>query len=114
MLNESIALPMLSGQVIDEDGVGIPFVTCALYNNSDTELLKVESTDETGHFTFSNIPTDSCRLVLTYIGMDELVLEDLVFKTNQNLDLGQLTLSPSTNELETVVDEQNGFGSSTK
>lgn len=102
-VNEIYSQASIIGRVLDQDGVGIAYVTCALYKTNAPELVKVESTNETGYFTFSNIIADSCRLVLTYVGMEELIIDSLFLDPKQKLDLGQLSLAPNNNALETVV-----------
>ncbi len=82
----------LSGEVRDAEGTVLSYANVALYAATDSSLLKVEVTDDEGHFTMANLPNDRYHLVITYLGMPEWRRDDLELADDVNL--GVLSLNP--------------------
>ena len=60
----------LSGTVANNQGKGIFFATVALYNLSDSTVVKAESTDDDGKFTLKNIPDGKYYLDVSMLGFE--------------------------------------------
>ena len=91
----------ISGKLYTEEGPVI-YSNVALYQNSDSTLYKVETSDDTGLFTFRQVKEDKYFLVASYVGLEELRKENINLST-ENIDLGQLTMSANSVQLETAV-----------
>jgi len=92
----------ISGILQDEAGNPVEFANVAIYG-SDSLLVKVETTDEIGVFRMSNVKPDTYQLVATSLGFADLMQNDVLVKSSQQLDLGILTMSVSSVELETAI-----------
>ena len=97
-----LALPLfgqftLSGTVQDPQAAPVVYATAALYRYADSVLQQVETTDETGAFHLADVPADRYRLVVTYVGSPDLVIDTL--HLTADTDLGVLQLAPAAIEL---------------
>jgi len=91
----------ISGTVIDTKGKGIFFSTVALYNASDSTLIKGESTDDNGKYTFKKIEAGNYYVIATMLGYEEEML-DAIDVTTDDLKLSAIVLKDDQNLLETV------------
>lgn len=97
-----IAQNGIKGKIVNDKDEAISFANVVLYSVKDSSLVKVETTDEEGRFTMSQIATDSCYLVASFIGYKDLRIDNLVI-TEQDQDLGTIKLETNTVELQTAV-----------
>ena len=91
------------GQLQEPDGEAIVFANVALYAAADSNLVKVETTDDAGLFKMVEVPTGKYFLKATYVGLADLVRLDLDLTDGQELDLGVLKMQPASTELEQVT-----------
>ncbi|NJB87698.1 hypothetical protein GGR26_003482 [Lewinella marina] len=87
----------LVGQVQDAEGAAVAFANVALYQATDSTLVKVETTDDSGLFRMVGVNGGTYNLEVTYLGAPALRRESLV--VTANTDLGVLTLAPAAVEL---------------
>jgi hypothetical protein len=81
----------IKGQLQDAEAAAVPFANIALY--IDSNLVKVETTDDAGLFLLQNVDKGSYTLIATYLGTPDLV-QNLVVN-DQPINLGVLTMSPT-------------------
>ncbi|MFK7935737.1 MAG: TonB-dependent receptor [Saprospiraceae bacterium] len=93
----------IKGQLQEPDGAAVSFANVALYNHSDSSLVKVEVTDANGVFRIQNLAAANYYLVSTYVGYADLVKNNLQLTANQQLDLGVLTFATTSIELATAT-----------
>lgn len=93
----------LSGQIVDASGSPVAYANLFLFFQKDTSLAKVELSDETGKFAFSEIKDGDYFLKISYVGMQELQRGNLSILKNEPKDLGTLTLMPSSTQLQETV-----------
>ncbi|MCB0630363.1 MAG: TonB-dependent receptor [Saprospiraceae bacterium] len=93
----------LSGILTDNSGATIPFANVILYQQTDSVLVKVETTDEAGTFVFRNISAGTYRLQASYVGFADLNRNDITLTAGAELELGTLALAPQAIELETAT-----------
>ena len=91
----------ISGKLFTEEGPVI-YSNVALYLDSDSTLYKVETSDDTGLFTFRQVNEGKYFLVASYVGLEEFRKENITLSA-ENIDLGQLTMSANSVQLETAV-----------
>lgn len=88
LINTSIFGSNILGQLQDNDGNAIGFANVALYNESDSVMVKVEISDDSGKFMLRDIKAGDYFLKATYVGLSDLVIEDLKVEDEKDLDLG--------------------------
>lgn len=93
----------IKGQLQESNGAAVLYANVALYSTTDSSLVKVETSDEAGIFQIKDVPVANYRLVATYLGMPDLVIERLVVKANADTDLGVLTFQAAGIELATAT-----------
>jgi len=59
----------ITGKVLNNNEEAIAFANIALYNAQDSNLVKVELSDDNGHFKITNISKASYWLSVTYVGL---------------------------------------------
>ena len=93
----------LRGQLLDSDEAPVVFANVVLYTTVDSSLAKVETTDENGNFQFSNLPADNYFLNASYVGLNELNVEDIDLTNDADVDLGAVSFASNAVELEAAV-----------
>lgn len=99
--NYSVAQSQLSGRILGESEP-LPYVNIVLYVQEDSSLYKVETTDLLGKFTFPSIESNTYRLVSSYMGMNDLTIDNLVVD-KETIDLGDILMQPASIELATAT-----------
>lgn len=89
--------------LVDETDKPVMFANAVLYKLSDNSLVKVETSDTEGKVTFGNVPKDIYTLKVTYVGYDDLVINDINTTTKTSLDLGSQAMVVSSVQLEAAV-----------
>ncbi len=89
----------IKGQLQDEYGMAIEFANIALYNDADSSLVKVETSDEAGVFQVQSIDAGDYYLTATFVGFSDVQVFDIRLNPNQPLDLGVLTFFPLAIEI---------------
>lgn len=93
----------LSGIILDADQNPVEFANVVLYQQADSSLYKVETTNEDGAFLILNVIEGTYYLEATIIGYNPLVIGDIVTIPDQNFAFGTLKMETSSIELETAV-----------
>jgi outer membrane receptor protein involved in Fe transport len=90
----------ITGSVVDDQNLAVPFANAAVYNNLDSTLIAGSASDETGVFAI-NVPPGNYYLKISFLSYREKTVPN-VNVINKNLDLGIIALQPDTRVLETV------------
>ncbi|MGH1438079.1 MAG: TonB-dependent receptor domain-containing protein [Lewinella sp.] len=90
----------IKGQLQDPDGEAVVFANVALYNSTDSTLVKVETTDEAGVFRIQGLSPGSFNLSATYVGAADLWQNEIALSDGQQLDLEILQFTSTSVELE--------------
>ncbi|MCB0693745.1 MAG: TonB-dependent receptor [Lewinellaceae bacterium] len=93
----------LTGSLQNADQEPLIFANVALYDTSTNALVKAEATNEQGAFTLVSIPSGVYRLVATYVGLPDLVREEILITEDRSTDLGLLTFPVQAIELATAT-----------
>jgi len=91
----------ISGKIIS-DNEPVIYSNVILYKTSDSSLYKVEATSDSGYFKFNQVAPGSYILVASYVGLEDIRMNDLVV-AEEAIDLGTLTMESNSVELETAV-----------
>lgn len=94
---------LIEGQIQDTDKNAVAFANIALYSSTDSSLLKVEATNETGLFQLRNIAEGNYFLVASYIGSGEIRQNNIELTTGEQKNLGVLVLGNAAIEIATTT-----------
>ncbi len=90
----------IEGELKDESGNPLAFVTTLLLKSSDTSLVKAKISDANGRLVFREIATGSYILQLSSVGFEDSRTE--VDVLNRDIQLGAITLKAAREALEEV------------
>ena len=93
----------ITAKLVDEADQPVMFANAVLYKLSDNSLVKVETSDTEGKVSFANVPQDIYTLKVTYVGYDDLVINDINTTTKTSVDLGSQSMAVSSVQLEAAV-----------
>lgn len=93
----------INGVLVDETGQPVMFANVVLYTASDSTLHKVETTDESGQYNFKSLPKASYFIKVSYVGYNDLLIDDISLVSKVYVDLGTKALEVSSVQLETAV-----------
>lgn len=96
-----LAQSKISGTITDQQNSPIYFATIALYQQSDSSLIKGASTDETGRFEVKNIKDGSYFLEVSMLGYTTQKVENLSFPTDNGKAI-KIDLSEDATVIATV------------
>ncbi|MBK8748642.1 MAG: TonB-dependent receptor [Saprospiraceae bacterium] len=92
----------INGNLTDAKSDPVIFANIALYNGSDSTLIKVEPSNEDGLFIFNNIDYGRYFMKVSYVGFHDFIIHEVNVDKPQ-INLGRLTLAESAKELQEVV-----------
>lgn len=92
----------MSSKLLDADGVPVMFANVVLYSSPDAKMIKVESSDETGQFTFRNIENGSYYVEASFIGYTNFKSEPINMQ-GDDIILSDIFMEINAVELETAV-----------
>lgn len=93
---------IIKGKLLEDSENPVIFANIALYSQSDSSLVKVETSDNEGIFAFNKIAPSTYYVIATYIGFDDLVINDILLG-GEDLDLGTLTFKTQGVELAEAI-----------
>lgn len=91
----------ITGVLYDTDSLETPFTPVAIFKKIDSSLVKVATTNDKGLFNLENIAEGSYFLKATFVGLPDLIIDNLELTSNENKDLGSLYFVMT--ELDMVV-----------
>ncbi|MFT4603142.1 MAG: hypothetical protein ACI857_003329 [Arenicella sp.] len=80
----------ITGLVVDDSNVSIPFVRCWLIDGDST--CRLIRGDLDGKFKFTNVPAGIYDMRVSAFGSDSLLIKHIILKEDNVLHLGTLTL----------------------
>lgn len=81
----------------------VMFANIALYQSSDSNLVKVQTSDEAGQFQIMGLSAGKYDLVATYVGLSPLRIDDLKIEQGKTSDLGEQKMTTAATDLEAAV-----------
>jgi outer membrane receptor protein involved in Fe transport len=96
---------LITGNVLDESRKAIEGVTVTLMPFKDSLKRRVILTDKDGSFTFENVSFGYYRLQLSYVSLQNLILDSIYFRQERfDFNLSDLVLKPKINQqLDEVI-----------
>lgn len=94
----------ISGSVTDaETGTPMEYANIRLFSKVDSSLVTGTITSPEGSFMLEKLNNGKYFMKVSFIGFDEMVIDDInLSRTNRNIQLGSLKLSPTANELDAI------------
>ncbi len=92
----------IAGDLKDPSEQPVIYANIALHQISDSALIKVEVSDEEGHFQFEDVMPGDYFLKVSYIGFSDLA-RSVSLAPDQDLDLGSLIFNNTAVDLETAT-----------
>lgn len=92
----------ISGILADDLGAAVSFANVVLYDASDEKMIKVESSDEEGKFSFRNVADGSYVVRATYIGYTEHISEVIVV-SGTDVTMEPISMGTDAVQLEAAV-----------
>jgi len=93
----------IKGIALEENGDPLLYANILLHAAQDSSLTKAELTDETGLYTFVNIPAGQYFIKISYVGMAEYSSEVFTFEEGEMKTLKVIRLSNQGSDLDEVV-----------
>lgn len=90
----------IKGELKGSDGSFVAFANVALYNSSDSSMVKVETTGVNGTFHIKSIKTGNYFLKATFVGLPDLIISDIQLGNNEIKNLQVLTFESQAEELK--------------
>ena len=91
----------LTGTLLDDTEQPVVFANVILYEQADSTVAKVETTDENGGFTMS-VPGGNYYLRATYVGLPDLY-RNVSLAAGEAKNIGNLSMGSMAVELETAT-----------
>ncbi|MBA4055113.1 MAG: TonB-dependent receptor [Marivirga sp.] len=92
---------LISGLIVDDHGNPVSFGNAALYNSGDSVLMTGAVSDVDGKFEIGTEP-GRYYLRITFLSYEDKIIPDIIVQS-KDIDLGKITLLPTTDVLEEVI-----------
>jgi len=93
----------LSGTIVDTISHNLTKATITLTDAKDTTKKRQTLSDDKGKFLFSDLPIGLYSIRVSYLGYDVVDKFVGLTQSNPNLDIGDITLEQTINDIGTVV-----------
>ncbi|RKR80183.1 outer membrane receptor protein involved in Fe transport [Mucilaginibacter gracilis] len=100
---QSLNKGTLTGKVVDETNLPLPFVSLFLKNCSDSTFYKTGISGNDGTFSFGTINKGCYVLQIKMLGFKSYATPAIAFENNTKIDLGVIKLLPATKMLNAVT-----------
>lgn len=95
---------IVKGSIVDADGQPMPGASVQVVAMPDSTRAGYILTEAKGLFNFKKLNTGSYRVIIDMTGMDRVIKDFDITKSDQTVDLGKITLTENAHMLaETVV-----------
>lgn len=88
----------LSGQVYDNQGEPLPYVSIGVFNQKDSTYIKGAATEINGKFSVE-LPSGTYYALISFLSFETKTIKDIQI-TNHSVDLKKITMKPSIANLE--------------
>lgn len=107
----SQSIEKMTGQIQNEKKEAIIGATVIISKAKTNKLIKSTFTDVDGKFEFENLKVDTCKITVSFIGMQPYTTENIILSgAKNNLYLGTIFLAETTQNLQEVtVKAQKSF-----
>lgn len=93
----------IKGLLQDNNGEAVLYANVALYNSSDSSMVKVEASSELGVFHLKNIKEGNYFLKASFVGLPDFEQNNIQLTAGETKDLGTLTFNSQSQDLAEVT-----------
>ncbi|WP_143092876.1 carboxypeptidase-like regulatory domain-containing protein, partial [Arsenicibacter rosenii] len=94
----------ITGMVVDSaQAKPVEFASIALYNKATNKAVDGTLADEKGKFTLPKLVAGDYRILITFVGFQTKVIDNLKVANGQSIDLGSVKLSSNVKTLAEVT-----------
>ncbi len=97
------AQTVIKGSLLDEEGESISFANVLLNSATDSSMVKVETSGVEGEFSFLGVEKGAYFVSVSFVGKAEYSSDVIQFDPSESIDLGTITLKPSSTDLTEVT-----------
>ncbi|MGB0887871.1 MAG: TonB-dependent receptor domain-containing protein [Vicingaceae bacterium] len=87
----------LFGQVLDDNGEGLPYVSVAVFKGKDSSYVKGAATELNGRFTMQ-VPSGNYYAKISFLSFKDKTIQNILI-TDRDVDLKKIKMEPSVNNL---------------
>ena len=91
----------LFGQVLDDKGKGLPYVSVAVFSGKDSSYVKGAATEPNGRFMMQ-VPSGNYYAKISFLSFEDKTVQNISI-TDKDVDLKKIGMKPSTSELDEFV-----------
>ncbi|MBL4668502.1 MAG: TonB-dependent receptor [Flavobacteriales bacterium] len=91
----------LYGQIMDDKGKGLPYVSVGIFNSNDSNYVKGAATEPNGRFSVQ-IPAGNYYAKISFLSFEDKTINNIIV-VSRDVDLKKIKLKPSVNNLEEFV-----------
>jgi len=91
----------LFGQILDDHGKGLPYVSVAFFNSKDSNYVKGAATEPNGRFAVQ-VPSGNYFAKVSFLSFEDKTIKNIVI-SDRDVDLKKVRLKPSVNDLDEFV-----------
>ncbi|MBS9524548.1 TonB-dependent receptor [Litoribacter alkaliphilus] len=103
ILGEAKIKTQISGQVMDSQGVALPFANVALVEVESEKLITGTVSEDNGKFDFSTSQKGTFQLKVTSIGFQPFLSDPFEVENDESRDFGKIVLQEETADLGEVT-----------
>ena len=96
----------LFGQILDDKGAGLPYVSIGVFSLTDSSYVKGTATEPNGKFSVQ-IPSGKYYAKISFLSFEDKTIHNILI-TSKDVDMKKIKLTPSVNNLDDfeVVEEK--------
>src|SRR5665647_2657594 len=103
-LNSHAVNGKIQGKVKDSsNNEPLEYASVALYRTVNDSLVNGVITNQSGNFSFEKLKPDNYYIQIQFIGYENKKTESIVLNSGQNLQLGEIAISPSSILVNDVI-----------
>jgi outer membrane receptor protein involved in Fe transport len=91
----------LFGQVLDDKGKGLPYVSVAFFYSKDSNYVKGSATEANGRFTVQ-VPSGAYFAKISFLSFEDKTINNILI-TDKDVELKKIKLKPTVNDLDEFV-----------
>jgi len=100
LLNQSYSQSSISGVLYENDTTVVSNAYVAVFTKVDSQMVKIETTKIDGSFTVSNLIAGTYFLKATFVGFEDLILDNITISENESKNIGNIQFA--SNNLDVI------------
>ena len=103
LIQAQVSSNSITGVALEENGEPLLYANILLLTSADSSLTKAELTDETGKYTFMNIPTGEYLIKISYVGLPEFSSDIFSIGADELKNMPVIKMAAASTDLEEVL-----------